>query len=57
LDRWPQIRGIVRDVLAWTIAVYIVVRIHPPIDTNDIPALTVAGGFLGLPFVARWPES
>lgn len=57
MDRWPQIRGIVRDVLAWAIAVYIVVRIHPPIDTNDIPALTVAGGFLGLPFVARWPES
>lgn len=57
MDRWPQIRGIVRDVVAIGVGVLIAVRASaPPITVDDLPALSAAAGFIGLVPFMRWPR-
>lgn len=57
MDRWPQIRGAIRDLAAIALGVYIGVRAsEPPINVEDIPAFTLAAGFIGVPFVFRSEE-
>lgn len=51
---WPPIRAILRDTAAIGVGVYVAIRAaEPPIDVADLPAFTIAAGFLGLPLVAR----
>lgn len=58
MDRWPQIRGIVRDVVAIGVGVLIAVRASaPPITVDDLPALSAAAGFIGLVPFMRWPKA
>jgi hypothetical protein len=54
VDRWPQIRGILRDLVAIGLGAYIGIRAgQPPITIDDLPAFTAAAGFIGVPFVVR----
>lgn len=55
MSNWPQIRAIIRDIVAIGIGVYIVWRTAnpPPVTIEDLPGFTAAAGFLGVPFVAR----
>ena len=54
MDRWPELRSILRDIAALGIGLYIAIRAgEPPITAEDVPAFTVAAGFLGLPLVVR----
>jgi len=52
---WPQIRGIIRDLAAIAVGLYIVWRTAnpPPITAEDVPGFVIAGGFLGVPVRAR----